>query len=208
MITLLRRLFVTCLGIALSSQLMLGCSIGSVASTPIPSSPTSAQSVAPTLIQGSPTSSQSPPTAVPSADIAGGSPGAPVDPAVQAILDDPNRNLTLEALPANHIATISVEEAEATTLAELNLDGPILYVAHGMGHVSSDLSKPVWLVIAKVQEMTPFPVGPACPSPSEDCVSHWAVNDYAGALISDESGELLRSFATLRDVPAPSGVPE
>jgi hypothetical protein len=40
------------------------------------------------------------------------------------------------------------------------------------------------------------------PEPT-DGEQKWAVNDLAGAIISDETGRPLRSFTTMRDVPPP-----
>lgn len=130
-----------------------------------------------------------------------------LDPSIATILANPNEHLDLEPLPAGHVAAVSQQQAEKTTFSLLNVPGPALYVAHGMGYVRQGISEPVWLVVAKVPDMTPFLVGPICPPDVQGCSQHWAVNDYAGALISDVTGDFVRSFTTMREVPAPTKTP-
>jgi hypothetical protein len=104
----------------------------------------------------------------------------------------------LAPLPSGHTATVDLDEAIATVRRTFNVNGPVVYVDHGQS------AEPAWLLIVKVEDMPPMPVGPACPSPPNGCYQHWAVNDYVVALISDETGEVAGGFTTMREVPVPS----
>jgi hypothetical protein len=127
-----------------------------------------------------------------------------IDPAVTEILNDEDQHLALGTLPHDHVATVTADQAIDTVLTGLYLPGPALYVGHGIGYVSAQGSEPVWLVIAKVEDQTPLPVGPACQPEDTECSQHWAVRDYAGGLVSDTSGEILRSFVTMHPSSGPS----
>jgi hypothetical protein len=77
------------------------------------------------------------------------------------------------------------------------------YVAHGYGYVNEAVPEAsVWVIIAKVPEMSPYPIGPACPE-DRPCQA-WAVNDYGVVMVSDQTGKVLRSITTFKLVPSPS----
>jgi hypothetical protein len=122
----------------------------------------------------------------------------PLPPAVAAILDNPENDLHLAPLPAGHTAAVDRDAAIAAMLRDWNVTGAVLYLGHGLHGGQS-----VWLVIAKVQDMAPIPVGPGCPSPP--CHQTWAVNDYLVQLVSDQTGMVAPGgFTTMREVPAPT----
>ena len=170
-----------------------GCSAMTVAvSSPTPISETPASSQ---LIASPSPAGKSPDTL--------GSPSPTFDPAVAAILADPNNQLALTALPPDHVALIG--EDEAIQIAENYLNatgrsvGPV--VLHGLASVPGSVAG-VWVVIAKVPDMPGRPVGPPCAT--DPCEQIYVVNDYAVGVVSDQTGQVLRWFTTLRDVPAPS----
>lgn len=136
------------------------------------------------------------------------SPIASLEPEVAAILDNPNEQLHLGSISPDHVTTITEDQAEQLAFSLLSVPGPALYVSHGVDLRSSALPT-VWLVIVKVPDMQPIPVGPGCPpdAPS-DCTQAWAVTDYAVALISDDTGDMDRTFSAMRIVPAPSSSPQ
>lgn len=184
--------------LASTALILSACSVG-VGTPASPSTPASSDEPS---ISARPVASLSPspeetstPTPTPSPSL---------DPAIAAILQNPNEQLSLGPLPPEHLATISQTEAEQTAFTLMNAPGPALYVAHGID-LRAPAQPPVWLIIVKVPEMEPIPVGPGCPEDAPSgCTRTWAVNDYAGALISDVTGNMVRTFATMRVVPAPS----
>jgi hypothetical protein len=141
------------------------------------------------------------PSAAPSQTAAFASP-TPVPADVAALLANPNRSLYLAPLASDHTALVDVDTAIAAARRTYNVTGPVVYVGHGLH------PEPVWLVIVKVQDMAPMPVGPGCPSPSNGCYRHWAVGDYVVAFISDQSGESAGGgFTTLKEAFPPPSVP-
>jgi hypothetical protein len=128
---------------------------------------------------------------------------SPLASAVAAILADGNNHLDLAPLPAGHEAVVDRETAVATVRGYMNASGPVVYVDHGLDKRFSAAGVPVWLVIVKAQDMAPFPVGPGCPSPPNDCSQTWAVSDYAVALVSDETGQVVDAITTMREVTGP-----
>ena len=108
-------------------------------------------------------------------------------------------------LSAGRYPPISAQRAADIYLPQVNLEGPPLYVAHGVARaVGKSPARPAWLIIGKVPPMRPMAVGPVC---SNGVQCNWAVDDWAAGLVDDRTGHILRSVTTLREVPAPSPTP-
>jgi hypothetical protein len=106
---------------------------------------------------------------------------------------------------------ITAAAATKTAQAYANVSGmEAVYVGRGRWHrLTSTKEYTVWLVITRITNAAPMPVGPACPPPGDSCQT-WAVMDYSVVEVSDQSGDVLGSFATMREVdppasPSPSG---
>lgn len=100
-------------------------------------------------------------------------------------------------------ATISEAESIAIALDHMNVARfvePII-VEHGVGLIRGEQTATVWLVVMPIPEASPYPVGPICPETGESC--HWMVDDYAGALVSDQTGQVGRSFTVGHPVSDP-----
>jgi len=123
---------------------------------------------------------------------------------IQAILDEEMDHLDLAPVPTDHVSLIDRVTAIATVQDHMNAPLPAVHVDHGIGYINETLSAPVWLVMIKLDSAEPMPVGPRCPPDATDCLQTWAVVDYVVALVSDQTGQVLRSLSTLREVPAPS----
>lgn len=124
--------------------------------------------------------------------------------AIDLLLGDPNNHLDLETLPRDGAATDEATAVQAA-LDFVNVPGPALYTDYGVAYVTDDVSATVWLVIAKVPEQNPYPVGPNC-GEVEGCHQQWAVGDYSVALVSDETGRVLKSFTSMKPAEAPSPI--
>lgn len=124
----------------------------------------------------------------------------PMPSDLAALLANPSNALYMAALPANHETVVSQDAAIAAVRSTYNVaDGELVYVAHGYH------GEPAWLIIIKVPDMAPIPVGPGCPSPAGSCHQVWAVNDYVVSFISDQTGkEIPGGFVTMKEVfPSP-----
>lgn len=137
------------------------------------------------------------------------SPESSAEPAsdpIQALLDDRMLRLDLAPLPSDAPdPQVTSDEAAAWLLKEINVTGPVEYVARGVGYINERYpSVNVWLIIAKVQAVPPRPEGPMCDG-GKQC--HWSVPDYAGGLVDDQEGVILRTFLTSHPVAEPSQEP-
>jgi hypothetical protein len=69
----------------------------------------------------------------------------------------------------------------------------VLYVAHGLGTVETGAPEaPIWLVVVAGDQVR-FQGGPPC-EPESTCPSVMLAVELAGAVVSDESGEVVRMF--------------
>lgn len=107
-------------------------------------------------------------------------------------------------------ARIDEQEAVAIVLAALGRDETTpVFVDHGIGKLPSEETAAVWLVAYAITDGVPYPIeGPMCPDMRPCPV--FAVDDFAGAMVSDQTGELLRSFSASHLVsppPEPSSRP-
>lgn len=99
-----------------------------------------------------------------------------------------------------------VTEAQAVDIVRdrlnLPLDAEPHLVEHGVGRITMKRSETVWLVAFQNPdtEQVPYPVGPMCPGEEVQCT--WAIDDYFGAFVSDQTGTLLKSFVQHRPVDA------
>jgi hypothetical protein len=182
---------------------MRACVLGVVAAMTVSCSAFFASSPATPSVESLPTDGQ-PTLNSPFAIATGETEASPLPPAVVEILSEPGHRLAVSPLPAGHEYAIDRDEAVDIALSTLNVTGPVVYTDHGIAYITDDLDEPVWIVIAKVQDMEPIPVGPQCPPHDSSCTQTWAINDYAVALVSDQTGDTRRSFATMVEVPPPS----
>jgi hypothetical protein len=132
---------------------------------------------------------------------------SPAPASVLTPRDITDQHLDLEPIPPGTPAGISQSEAVTValdTLKALGGTGSPLLVERGMGVVGIDKPRqPVWLVVVATSS-NPVPGGPPCPT-SEPCDRPILVDDIAGAVVSDETGEVLRMFSRGHTVtPSPS----
>jgi hypothetical protein len=140
----------------------------------------------------------------------GFSPQPVPSPAPTSVLtprDIADQHLDLEPIPPATPAGISQSEAVTValdTLKALGGTGAPILVERGMGVIGIDKPRqPVWLVVVATGS-NPVPGGPPCPT-SEPCDRPILVDDIAGAVVSDETGEVLRMFSRGHTVtPSPS----
>ncbi|CAN5688835.1 hypothetical protein BH18CHL1_BH18CHL1_03870 [soil metagenome] len=115
--------------------------------------------------------------------------------------------LDLEPLPSGApSAPISQQEAIDIALAALGREDIETVTEHGIGYISEQESESVWLVAYQITDGEPYPVGPICPETGRKCT--YAVGHMAGALVSDQTGRILRTFKAsgyAAPPPVPSG---
>jgi len=169
------------------------------------------------LLMLSPRSEQTPPTgAIPSSTSrASQLPSAPAtsgptaEPAGSAASTPPfvrhgGLQAELASIPPDAPdATISEAEAIAIALDHMNVPRSVepIIVEHGVGLIRGEQTATVWLVVMPIPEASPYPVGPMCPDTGESC--HWMLDDYAGALVSDQTAQVGRSFTVGHPVSDP-----
>lgn len=115
--------------------------------------------------------------------------------------------LDLEPLPSGAPpAPISEQEAIDTVLSALGREDVQTITEHGIGKIDEQESASVWLVAYQVTDGVPVPAGPICPDTGRHCT--YIVARMAGALVSDQTGEILRGFRAsgyASPPPVPSG---
>lgn len=102
----------------------------------------------------------------------------------------------LDPLPAN--APRGLTEAEAIAVAATILPGiggtdEVLFAGHGMG--KAELLKepePIWIIVVAA-DPRPRAGGPACVG-GASCAPAMLVRDYAGVVVSDRTGQVVRMF--------------
>jgi hypothetical protein len=106
--------------------------------------------------------------------------------------------LELQPLPADAPAGLSRDEAVAIAtdfLSALGGTDEIVWAEHGLGatELNARELEPVWIVVVKT-DGKPRPGGPAC-DPDKSCTPVSIVREFAGAVIRDETREVVRAFS-------------
>ncbi len=148
-------------------------------------------------------------SAAPSAS-ASASPTAVAPPTVPPLESNELSGFGVSPIPPD-APEAQVTEAQAVDIVRDRLNIPPEaephLVEHGVGMITMKRSETVWLVAFQNPDpdQVPYPVGPKCPGEEAQC--NWAIDDYFGAFVSDQTGTLLKSFVQHRPVDAAGSPP-